>query len=513
MNLLTKVLLTLILVIAVGMLTVSLLIGRSATSAYQGYLGEAISQHLVQMADESAQLYTQSSSWETIQSYLDQSASSRGMGAGASGGAGMGQRGRGPNAAAQAATSRAIYVVDASTGQPLAAPNAETVSAAILATGAPVRVNGVEIARIVDIRDSQSAIQAAIGPAEETFLNRMNRALVISSLIAGAVALLVGSLLAYSMLKPLRALEKGVMAVAQGRLDTQVPVHGRDEIGQLAAGFNQMAANLYRQETLRQRMVADIAHELRTPLSVVQGNLQALLDGVYPLEKGEITTIYDETRVLSRLIQDLHELAQAEAGSLPLVLQNLAVDEVLTHMASLFRPLAEERSVQIVTAAQSATATPQGPLLALGDADRVHQILHNLMGNGLRHTPEGGTLKLTAKLMAEEEGSRFGAVSGQREKRVGVAPVDGYAKFIRFSVTDSGPGIPAQDLPHIFDRFYRGDPSRVREGGELVARHTSGAGLGLAIVKALVEAQGGHVGAQSLPNQGATVWFDLPVAM
>ncbi|MBP8110238.1 MAG: HAMP domain-containing protein, partial [Caldilineaceae bacterium] len=476
-----------------------------------GYLGEAISERLVQMADESSRIYDQTGSWESIQDYLDQSSNTyRGMGSGVGM---MGQRGRGPNGQTQSTASRVLFVVDAVTGQALTFPAVQPVDPDVLAVGAPVWVNGVEIARVVDTRDSQSAIQAAIGPAEQTFLNRMNQALVISSVVAGLVALLVGSLLAYSMLKPLSALEEGVMAVAQGKLDTQVPVHGRDEIGQLAAGFNRMAANLHRQETLRQRMVADIAHELRTPLSVVQGNLQALLDGVYPLEKSEISTIYDETRVLSRLIQDLHELAQAEAGNLPLVMQQLAVDDVVTHMAALFRPLAEERAIRITT--QTPPTSPI-PLLALGDADRVQQILHNLMGNGLRHTPAAGTLRLTAQVMADGKvtgtgtGGGTGVFVGRKETKGGGIAHDGYAKFVRFSVTDSGPGIPSADLPHIFDRFYRGDPSRSREGDAQTERHTSGAGLGLAIVKALVEAQGGRVGVDSQPGHGATFWFDLP---
>lgn len=499
MNLLTKVLLTLILVIAVGMLTVSLMVGRSATTAYQGYLGETMNQRLIQVADEAALLYAESGAWETVQTWLDQVGSSyRGNGFG------MGQHGRGQGGMAQAVANRVLFVVDGATGQPLALPDSQPVPEVALAAGAPVRINSLEVARIVDIRDSQSAILSAIGPAEQTFLDRMGRALIISSMVAGLVALLVGSLLVYSMLRPLRALEKGVMQVAQGRLDTQVTVHSRDEIGQLALGFNRMAANLHRQEMLRQRMVADIAHELRTPLSVVQGNLQAMLDGIYPLEKSEIATIYGETRVLSRLIQDLHELAQAEAGSLPLALQHLDVIDVVTHMANLFRPLAEERGIRLLTRMPPGDAPP---LLAVGDADRVQQILYNLIGNGLRHTPTDGTLYLWAKGMGPK-----GLVEGKKEGKEKEFSSDDYAKYVRFGITDSGPGIPPQDLPHIFDRFYRGDTSRTRAEMPEPDRYTSEAGLGLAIVKALVEAQGGRVGVESQPNEGATFWFDLPAA-
>ena len=288
------------------------------------------------------------------------------------------------------------------------------------------------------------------------------------------VALVAGGLLAASILRPLRQLEQAVAQVAQGNLDARAPVKGKDEIAQLATSFNQMATNLRHQEDLRQRMVADIAHELRTPLSVVQGNLQAILDGVYPLERAEIQTIADETRVLSRLVSDLHELAQAEAGHLPLERQITPVATVLRQMAESFRTLAEQGSVSLLV------DPPQPELAVDADPDRLQQVLHNLLGNALRHTPPAGTVWLAAH-------------------------ATGHA--VRFSIKDSGAGIAAADLPHVYDRFYRADSSRSRDAG-----YTSGAGLGLAIVKVLVDAHGGRVGVESREGQGATFWFELPCA-
>ena len=261
--------------------------------------------------------------------------------------------------------------------------------------------------------------------------------------------------------------------IAQGQFDVQVKVNNRDEIGQLAVGFNQMAANLHKQEALRQRMVTDIAHELRTPLSVVQGNLQAILDGVYPLDLSEMRTIAEEISLLTRLVNDLHELALAEAGRLPLTLLSTPVADVLHHMSESFRPLASEQSVTLKL------EVPHDPVHVLADPDRLQQILYNLLGNALRHTPKAGTIQLSATSASDNR--------------------------VRFTIQDTGSGIPAVDLPHIFDRFYRVDKSRTHKNG-----YTSGSGLGLAIVKSLVETQGGRVGVESREGQGSRFWFELP---
>jgi signal transduction histidine kinase len=233
-----------------------------------------------------------------------------------------------------------------------------------------------------------------------------------------------------------------------------------------------MAANLQQQEVLRQRLVADIAHELRTPLSVVQGNLQAILDGVFPLELDEIRTVQEEARLIARLVTDLHELAQAEAGRLPLVRQQVKVATVIQHMANSFRPLAAEKDITLIT------DLPAGSLTVDADPDRLHQILTNLLGNAIRHTPKDGEVRLAA-----------------------VEQIDS----IRFSVANSGQGIEPEDLPHIFDRFYRVDTSRERDDN-----FATNAGLGLAIVKALVEAHGGEIWVESTPGEVAKFTFELP---
>ncbi len=217
-------------------------------------------------------------------------------------------------------------------------------------------------------------------------------------------------------------------------------------------------------------MIADIAHELRTPLTVMQGNLRALLDEVYPLEMGEIVTLYDETRLLSRLVDDLRELALADAGRMSLDIKAVDLNDIVRTTVANFAIAAESENFEL--AVDNADSLP--PIRA--DADRVAQILRNLLINALRYTRG----RITVSTAPVEQG------------------------HIVLSVTDSGEGILPEDLPHVFDRFYRGDRSRARASG--------GTGLGLAIARAWVEAMGGNIGVESTPGKGSRFWFSLPVA-
>jgi two-component system OmpR family sensor kinase/two-component system sensor histidine kinase BaeS len=214
--------------------------------------------------------------------------------------------------------------------------------------------------------------------------------------------------------------------------------------------------------------MADIAHELRTPLTVLQGNLSAMLDGVYPLERAEIATLYDETRLLNRLVDDLRELALAEAGQLQLNLQATDVAAIIESTVASFAVAAEMQGVRLDIDAKN---LPR----ANADPDRLAQVLRNLISNALRHTPNDGVV----------------TVAGQTEQ-----------SKICVSVTDTGEGIAPADLAHVFDRFYRGDKSRARASG--------GTGLGLAIAKTQIEAMGGQIGVTSEPGRGARFWFTLP---
>lgn len=239
----------------------------------------------------------------------------------------------------------------------------------------------------------------------------------------------------------------------------------------VARAFNEMATDLEQAEDLRRNLLADVAHELRTPLSVIQGNLRAILDEVYPLDPSEIARLYEQTRLLSRLVNDLHELAQAEANKLPLNLKETDLKALIQINSETFRPGAETKGVALHT------NLPETLPSVRVDTSRLTQVLQNLLANGLRHTPDGGTITLSANAAADS---------------------------VRLAISDTGEGILPEHLPHIFDRFYRADLARSRDKG--------GAGLGLAIARAIIEAHGGTLTASSegVPGKGSTFTIQLP---
>ena len=484
MKLTAKVFLSMAVIIGVALLVVAILVGRSANQAYRGYLTTSRLTQLQRIADQAAQLYAETGSWPQVQAWVDQFGTPFF-------GPRMQRQGRLAPAGRAGATDRPprpdrLVIVDPESGAGLGIEGLQ-VDPAQAESGVPITLNDQEIARLVLVSDRQP-----FGPEEQALLGEIQRAIVIAAGVAALLALIIGGLLVFSILRPLAKLEEGVAQVAQGDLTTQVQIDSDDEVGKLAAAFNQMTLNLQRQEELRQHMVADIAHDLRTPLSVIQGNLQAILDGVYPLDRSEIQTVYDETQLLGRLVNDLHELAQAEAGQLPLAFQSMRVIDVLTQMANAFQGMAAQNQIAI-------EVTPPPPdLQVMADPDRLQQILHNLLGNAVHHTPPGGTIHLSARLVDR--------ISSRQPLNVPTLTSHDYTKYIRFQVKDTGPGIPPESLPHVFDRFYRGDPSRAQPGDG----NSAGSGLGLAIAKALVELHGGQIGVESTPGQGSLFWFELP---
>lgn len=484
MTLYAKVLLTLVLVLFVGLGSAALIASRGADAAATTYAGSVVQQQAAGLAEQAGLFYAQGRSWDAVQEWLD-SVSTMGM---MGQGMGQGMMGQGMMRGQQHLNgrTRAYTLVEPETGRALASLG-EAVSGETLAAGLPVHVGNNVVALLAPVR-----LPAGLVDAESIFRNQLNGAILLAALAAGVVALVAGAFLVSSILRPLKRVERAVDQIARGQLETRISPLPSDEIGRLGAGVNQMASSLQEQEVLRQRMVSDIAHELRTPLSVLQGNLQAMLDDVYPLEKAEVRVLFDETRLLTRLVSDLHELAQAEARRLPLALQRVESGGVLATVAELFRATAEANGVTL-------RVEDGQPSSVYADPERLQQVLHNLLGNALRHTPRGGRITLDA---------------------AAAAPAG--AGLVRFSVRDTGPGVPPADLPHLFNRFYRSESARNRtnaretvpDAGENGARVslTSGAGLGLAIVKALVEAHGGKVGAENLPMGGARFWFDLPAA-
>ena len=271
---------------------------------------------------------------------------------------------------------------------------------------------------------------------------------------------------------PLARLTGAAQAIAAGDLSQRVDVRSKDEIGDLGTAFNGMAASLAEAETLRRNLIADVSHELRTPLTIIQGNIQAILDGVYPLEMAQMAGLYDETRLLTRLVDDLHDLALADAGQLRLERTPVNVSDLARTAVGQFDPVAEAAGVKLTL--ETSEDVPE----VLGDADRLAQVLRNLLSNAIRHTPAGGQVVMRVERAGEQ---------------------------VTIQVADTGSGIAPEDLPHVFDRFYRGDKSRSRRGG--------GAGLGLAITRQLVTAHGGQIAVASTPGLGTTFTISLPAAI
>ena len=326
----------------------------------------------------------------------------------------------------------------------------------------PIMVNGVQMGTLL-LYDTPT-------PEEEVLLASARRSALIGGSITTALASAIAVLLITQILSPLRALTRASESVANGLAPEKLQLKSRDEIGQLGESFDHMIDNLRYSERLRQTMTADIAHELRTPVTIIQGTLEAVLDGVYEATPETIVPIYEETLHLGKLIDDLRELALAEAGELRLIRERVDI-------GALVRQIIDATVSALEGAPEVRTSVGGESPFAMVDPKRFRQILANLLGNALRYTPSDGSVD------------------------VGVRTVD---NEVEVSVSDTGPGISPEDLDHLFERFYRGDASRNRAVG--------GSGLGLAIVKQWVEAHRGRVWAENRPEGGARFTFRLPMA-
>lgn len=271
---------------------------------------------------------------------------------------------------------------------------------------------------------------------------------------------------------PLADVMAAADAVAGGDLSVRVIAHAPGDFHRLAESFNHMIAELERAEQQRRNFTADVAHELRTPLHIIQGNLEGIIDGVYLPTNEHINATLDETRLLARLVDDLRTLSLAESGQLPLRPETVNINELLADVKTSFSGQVEAARVELST---RINGDPEAVTI-FGDVGRLSQALNNLVSNALRHTPQGGSITIEAEATATG---------------------------IRLIVADTGDGISPDDLPYIFDRFWRGDRSR---------SHTEGAssGLGLAITRRLIQAHGGQISVQSELGQGTTFVIDLP---
>lgn len=306
-------------------------------------------------------------------------------------------------------------------------------------------------------------------PALDDFRRRLDFSLVLSGLGTIILALLFGLLLSRSITRPIRELTQATHSMADGKLGQQVSVRSRDEIGELATSFNKMSADLARSLNLRKQMTADIAHELRTPLSLILGHAEGVHDGVLQPTHQNFEIIREEAERLEHLVNDLRTLSLADAGELSVDFQAIDVNELMHDVQVHYLTLFNQHRVTLDF--QPAPVILKANL----DPSRFAQVLNNILDNALRYTPEGGRVALS------------------------VSEVNGK---IQLAVRDSGEGVTSEEASHLFDRFYRVDESRTREEG--------GSGLGLAIAKSIVEMHKGRIWAESEKGKGLAIFIQLP---
>jgi signal transduction histidine kinase len=305
---------------------------------------------------------------------------------------------------------------------------------------------------------------------EQGFLRATRAALWFAAFAASAAALILALFLVRQTTNPLRQLEAATQRIAQGNFDEKVEIRSSDEIGRLAEAFNEMARSLKLSEEAKRRMIADISHELRTPLAAVRSALEGLRDGLFEPSSATFASLHDRVLLLTRLVGDLHQLALADAGQLSIERRATRLDAIIEGIVETVGFQIEDSGITLETAIE-----PAIPAL-LVDANRIEQVLLNLLANAIRHTPEGGRIELRADRTSKSE--------------------------VTLTVCDTGSGLAPKDVERVFERFYCADP----------AREGAGAGLGLAIAKALVEAHGGRIWAENRPQGGACFKIVLPIA-
>jgi signal transduction histidine kinase len=425
----------LVVILAVG--TVAFLVNRTTTTEFQGYVerGRTMLHHRLMRV--LVAYYGRNLGWSGVQPLIEQ----------------MGQ-----------IFGERVILVDAE-GKVVGDSQGDLLGRAITHRQGlvyPVTIRGMKIGTLYLSRPKRT-------PIEEAFLASVNRSVILVVLIAAGGGILLTLWFSQRTLSPIKELIKAVRKMQQGDLNQRVEVNSKDEIGELARAFNAMAAGLKKQEELRRNMVTDIAHELRTPLSNVRGYLEALREGLIEPTPYLISSLHEEVLLLNRLVDDLQDLALAEAGQLTLKRQPVVLEDIVQKAVGFIRPQAKAKGLKL------RVDLPEDLLVSI-DPQRMVQVLRNLLQNAVRHTERGEI-----------------AVSATRQDH-----------WVKVKVSDTGEGISPQDLPYVFQRFYRADKSR--------SRSTGGAGLGLTIAKQLIEAHGGTIQVESIKNKGTTFTFTIPLA-
>jgi two-component system sensor histidine kinase BaeS len=464
-SLAVKLTLAFLLVGLIGAILVALLVGQRTRSEFDRFRSERDQAALVEALGS---YYAANGSWDGVGDMLNRQPQQNFFGR--------------HIALADARGSVVLGNADYSPGQRL--PDS------VLSAGAPISASGQTIGYLIP--DAPGDRPNAPPPPDVAFLNRVAWAAALSAGVASAIALLLGALLARTLTRPVRELTAATKAMAGGKLDQRVAVRSRDEIGELATSFNQMSADLARASQLRKQMTADLAHDLRTPLSILRGYTEGLQDGRLKGSPAMYTVMHGEVEHLQRLVEDLRVLSLADAGELPLHRRAVDPAALLERTGLAYMVQAEQQGVALRVEAGAGL-----PSIAV-DTDRMTQVLNNLVSNALRYTKEGGAIVLSATQETEDQRPK---TKDQPLAPLLLAP----SSLVVLRVSDTGSGIALEDLPFVFDRFYRADKARQRTDA-------NASGLGLAIAKAIVEAHDGTIAVESSRDTGTAFTIRLPAA-
>lgn len=436
------------------------LVGRQALKQTQAIIGNSPLPGHTLWADRLGRYYQEHGSWDGVETMI----------------AGYPL---GPGWEPYDAAWQRAYILLSPTGQVIASDNpaqqGQDLGQVEQGLAMPIMINGQLVGRILlsDFRAIAPPPQDQANPLPR--VGRIAERMLGSSLYVMIAAVVVGLVLSRGISRPVQEVTQAARAIAAGTLSARVSQAHVGEMGELATAFNAMADALAREDELRRNLTADVAHELRTPLSVIRGKLEGILDGVYPATPEQLGPVLEQTLLLTQLVEDLRLLAQAEAGQLPLELRPTDVGDLLRDACVNFTPQAEDCGITLTL--ELPADLPKVP----ADWRRIAQVLGNLISNALRHTPAGGVVTLSAAVQEQAQG-------------------------VEVAVSDTGTGIAPEDLPYVFERFWRGDKSRTRtEPG-------SGAGLGLAIARQFVTLHGGQISVESVPHQRTTFRFTLPLS-
>lgn len=464
-SLLTRLVLIFLLLVVLVAGGVSYAINRAVDASFRVYLQQSnIVQGNVGILEALETYYRETGTWQNAQQVLED-ADQRGGGNGAGGMMGPNRGGRTTN------TLPGPFMMADTSYIIVAAADASLVGQKLNRDQQRRAIAFVIDAETVGYFYQQSPSSDALAQTEQSFLAEISHTLRWISLAAIGGALVLAVVSAWWLAHPLQRLTHAAQAVARGELGTQAPVTGASEVQQVAIAFNQMSNALAESQAARKRMISDIAHELRTPISVIQGQIEGMFDGVFQTDTEHVGIVYNQTLHLARLVEDLWTLTRAEARSLHLERVPLDITAFVRETTQDFEALAIDEHINLRFEGDK-------DLTVEADSGRLRQVIANLLVNAIRHTPAGGRID------------------------VSVRPKDNWA-YIR--VKDTGEGLPPEALPHLFERFYRADSSRQRDKG--------GAGLGLAIARELITLHGGEISVQSVQGVGSQFTIKLPLVV